>query len=107
MTLLTVWADDAPAEPVLRSEEPAEIARVLKEHGVRYEQWPLRELPDDSSTEDVLAAYQDRIDAVNAAEGYVMVDVVQMHPSDDPAWPEQVRASREKFLDEHTHAATR
>lgn len=103
MTLLTVWADDGPAQPVLRTEEPAEIAGVLKEHGVRYEQWPLRELPAESTAADVLAAYQDRIDAVSAAEGYVMVDVVQMRPSDDPSWPEQVRASRAKFLDEHTH----
>jgi 1,2-dihydroxy-3-keto-5-methylthiopentene dioxygenase len=103
MTLLTVWASDAPGSALLRTEEPAEIATALKEHGVRYEQWPLRSLPEESTQDDVLAAYRNRIDAVSAAEGYVMVDVVQMRPSDDPAWPEQVRASREKFLDEHTH----
>ncbi|MFI5958738.1 1,2-dihydroxy-3-keto-5-methylthiopentene dioxygenase [Cryptosporangium sp. NPDC051539] len=103
MTLLTVWADDAPGEPELRTEEPEEIAAVLKEHGVRYEQWPLQDLPDESTNEEVLAAYQDRIDAVSKQEGYVMVDVVQMRPNDDPAWPEQVRTARAKFLDEHTH----
>ncbi|TQS45630.1 1,2-dihydroxy-3-keto-5-methylthiopentene dioxygenase [Cryptosporangium phraense] len=103
MTLLTVWVDDAPGEPTLRTEEPAEIAAVLKEHGVRYEQWPLRDLPDDSTNEEILAAYQDRIDAVSKQEGYVMVDVVQMRPSDDPSWPSQVQAARAKFLNEHTH----
>src|SRR5690348_14356024 len=103
MTLLTVWAEDAPETPELRTEDPTEIAAVLKEHGVRYEQWPLRELSADSSDQDVLDAYRDRIEAVKSSEGYVLVDVVQMRPSDDPSWPELVRASREKFLDEHTH----
>ena len=103
MTLLTVWREDAPEAPELRTEDAEEITVVLKELGVRYEQWPLRELPEGATGDQVLDAYRDRIEAVNASEGYVMVDVVQMHPSDDPSWPEQVRASREKFLDEHTH----
>ncbi len=103
MTLLTVWREDAPETPDLRTEDAEEIAVVLKELGVRFEQWPLRELPEDATQDDVLGAYQERIDAVTAAEGYVLVDVVQMHPSDDPSWPETVRPSREKFLDEHTH----
>lgn len=103
MTLLTVWAQDRPTETTLRTEDPTEIAGVLKEHGVRYEQWPLRDLPDNAPQDDVLAAYRDRIDAVIGQEGYVLVDLVRMHPSDDPGWPETVRASREKFLDEHTH----
>ena len=70
---------------------------------MRFEQWPLRELSDDATQDEVLDAYRERIDAVTAAEGYVLVDVVQMHPSDDPSWPETVRTSRAKFLDEHTH----
>jgi 1,2-dihydroxy-3-keto-5-methylthiopentene dioxygenase len=103
VTLLTVWREDAPETPDLRTEDAAEIALVLKELGVQFEQWPLRELPADPSQDDVLSAYRERIDAVSSSEGYVLVDVVQMHPSADPGWPEQVRASREKFLDEHTH----
>ncbi len=104
MTLLTVWADERPDEAELVTEEPAEVALALKEHGVRYEQWPLRDLPDEPTQDDVLDAYRDRIDAVNAQEGYVLVDVVQMRRGDDDAaWEQKVRASREKFLDEHTH----
>jgi 1,2-dihydroxy-3-keto-5-methylthiopentene dioxygenase len=103
VTLLTVWAEDRPAETSLRTEDPAEITTVLKELGVRFEQWPLRDLPAEPSQDDVLVAYRDRIDAVIAHEGYVLVDVVQLHPSEDPGWAEQVRLSREKFLDEHTH----
>jgi 1,2-dihydroxy-3-keto-5-methylthiopentene dioxygenase len=103
MTLLTVWREDAPETPDLSTEDAEEIAVVLKELGVRFEQWPLRDLPEEVSQEEVLDAYRDRIDAVTAAEGYVLVDVVQMHPSDDPSWPETVRTAREKFLNEHTH----
>ena len=103
MTLLTVWREDEPETPDLRTEDAEEIAVVLKELGVRFEQWPLRDLPADVSAEEVLDAYGERIAAVSDSEGYVLVDVVQMHPSDDPSWPETVRVSREKFLDEHTH----
>jgi 1,2-dihydroxy-3-keto-5-methylthiopentene dioxygenase len=103
MTLLTVWRDDAPETPEVRTEDPAEVTAVLKGIGVRFEQWPVQELPDRPGQDDVLAAYRDRVEGVTSAEGYVLVDVVQMHPSDDPSWPETVRTSREKFLDEHTH----
>ncbi|MCW2743067.1 MAG: double-stranded beta-helix protein [Blastococcus sp.] len=103
MTLLTVWREDAPETADVRTEDAAEIAVVLEELGVRFEQWPLLDLPADAAAEDVLEAYRERIAAVSQAEGYVLVDVVQMRPSEDPAWPETVRASREKFLDEHTH----
>ena len=103
MTLLTVWREDAPETADLRTEDAEEIAVVLKELGVRFEQWPLQDLPADVSSDEVLDAYRERIAAVSDAEGYVLVDVVQMHPSEDPAQAETVRTSREKFLDEHTH----
>ncbi|MGY1744723.1 1,2-dihydroxy-3-keto-5-methylthiopentene dioxygenase [Blastococcus sp. SYSU D00695] len=103
MTLLTVWRDDAPQTPELRTEDAAEVTAVLKGIGVRFEQWPVQQLPERPTQDDVLAAYRDRIDGVTRDEGYVLVDVVQMHPSDDPSWPETVAASRAKFLDEHTH----
>jgi 1,2-dihydroxy-3-keto-5-methylthiopentene dioxygenase len=103
MTLLTVWREDAPETPDLQTEDGEEIAVVLKELGVRFEQWPVQDLPAEVTQEEVLAAYRERIDAVTAAEGYVLVDVVQMHPSDDPAWAETVATARAKFLDEHTH----
>jgi 1,2-dihydroxy-3-keto-5-methylthiopentene dioxygenase len=103
VTLLTVWREDEPETPDVRTEDAEEIAMILKELGVRFEQWPLVELSDDATQDEVLDAYRARIDAVTDSEGYVLVDVVRMHPSDDPSWPETVRTSREKFLDEHTH----
>ena len=69
MTLLTVWREDEPETPDLRTEDAEEIAVVLKELGVRFEQWPLQELSDDVSQDEVLDAYRERIDAVTAAEG--------------------------------------
>ncbi|WP_409330287.1 1,2-dihydroxy-3-keto-5-methylthiopentene dioxygenase [Trujillonella humicola] len=103
MTLLTVWREDAPETPELRTEDAAEITAALKGIGVRFEQWPVQELPEVPTQDDVLSAYRERIDGVTAAEGYTLVDVVQMHPSDDPSWQETVRTARAKFLDEHTH----
>ncbi len=80
MTLLTVWRDDEPETPDLRTADAEEIAVVLKELGVRFEQWPLQELSDDVTQDEALDAYAEQIDAVTAAEGYVLVDAMQMTP---------------------------
>lgn len=104
MTLLTVWADDQPVTPTLRTEDGDEIAATLKEIGVRFERWELADLPADASNEDVLAAYRAQVDEVSGREGYVLVDVAQLHPGEDPAWRETAAAARAKFLNEHRHA---
>ncbi|GAA4833488.1 1,2-dihydroxy-3-keto-5-methylthiopentene dioxygenase [Saccharopolyspora rosea] len=104
MTLLTVWPETDPDTVELRTEDPAEIGDVLKQFGVRYQHWPLRELPDEPTSEQVLDAYREEVDQVVSAEGYIKVDAAVMVPrDDDPAWAEQARAAREKFLSEHTH----
>lgn len=104
MTLLTVWPEDRPAEPETRTEDAGEIAASLKNLGVRFERWEPAELPEGATADDVMAAYKDRIDEVIAREGYVMVDVAQLHPSDDESWPQTAAAARAKFLNEHRHA---
>lgn len=104
MTLLTVWAHDEPAEPQIRTRDAAEIAAVLKPLGVRFERWDVAELPEDPTGDDVLAAYRDRVDEVIAREGYVLVDVARLHPSDDADWPQTAAAARVRFLNEHRHA---
>jgi 1,2-dihydroxy-3-keto-5-methylthiopentene dioxygenase len=103
VTLLTVWAEDNPTEPEARTEDADEIAALLKEIDVRFERWDVVDLGDDTTQDDVLAAYRDRIAEVTTREGYTLVDVAQLRPSDDPGWPEKAAAARAKFLDEHTH----
>jgi 1,2-dihydroxy-3-keto-5-methylthiopentene dioxygenase len=106
MTLLTVWADDKPAtdEPLARTESGEEIAAVLKGIGVRFDRWDLAPLAEGASGEEVLAAYREQVDAVIAGEGYVLVDVAQIHPSEDEGWAETAAGARAKFLNEHRHA---
>jgi 1,2-dihydroxy-3-keto-5-methylthiopentene dioxygenase len=103
MTLLTVWAEDNPAEPEIKTEHHGEIGALLKELDVRFERWELIELGDSPTPAEVLAAYADRIAEVNQREGYQLVDVVQLRPSDDTAWRETAATARDKFLNEHTH----
>jgi 1,2-dihydroxy-3-keto-5-methylthiopentene dioxygenase len=104
MTLLTVWAEDRPAEPTLRTENSEEIAAVLKGIGVRFERWDVADVAEGASGDEVLAAYREQVDAVIAGEGYVLVDVAQLHPSEDESWKETAAAARAKFLNEHRHA---
>ncbi|MFD5416974.1 acireductone dioxygenase [Streptomyces sp. NPDC127069] len=104
MTLLTTWPESGPETVVRRTSEPAEIASALAPLGVRYEQWPVRDdVPADADSDTVLTAYRAEIDRLTAAEGFATVDVVALHPSDDPGFAGKAKAAREKFLEEHTH----
>ncbi|WP_367131758.1 acireductone dioxygenase [Saccharothrix sp. HUAS TT1] len=100
MTLLTVWSDTDPEAVVVRTSDPGEIAVRLKQLGVRYEQWPV--VPGVTS-ENALEAYAERIAGVTEAEGYTLVDAMEMTPSDDPEWRASAGQARLKFLAEHTH----
>ena len=104
MTVLTRWPDNSPDTVALRTDDSAEIATELERVGVRYEQWPLVDLPADASNDDVLAAYKPQVDALVADGGYNVVDVAQLHPSDEPGWEETAAGARSKFLAEHTHS---
>lgn len=104
MTLLTTWPDSGPAAVVRRTSDPGEIAAALAPLGVRYEQWPVRDdVPPGADPDTVMEAYREEIDKLNAEEGFATVDVVALHPGDEPGWAEKARAAREKFLAEHTH----
>lgn len=104
MTLLTVWADDDPATVLTRTSDGEEIAAELKRLGVRFERWPVvAGLSATPSSEEVLAAYADRVRRVVDSEGYVLVDAMHMTPSDDPEWLASAAEARQKFLSEHTH----
>lgn len=104
MTLLTVWHDTDPDTTLLRTEDGEEIAAELKRIGVRFERWPVVEdLPAEPTSEEVLAAYADRVERVVDTEGYVLVDALHMTPQDTPEWTARAAEARQKFLAEHTH----
>ncbi len=99
MSRLTVYRDTNPSVPVLRTEEPDEIAAALRPLGVRFERWesPVT-LADDGASETVLAAYKPYLDELMGAGGAGSADVISLAP-DNPAGP----AMRQKFLSEHIH----
>ncbi|MFI1577477.1 1,2-dihydroxy-3-keto-5-methylthiopentene dioxygenase [Embleya sp. NPDC020630] len=104
MSLLTVWPEDDATEVVVRTSDPGEIARELEPIGVRFERWTADvALPDGATQDQVIAAYKTEVDRISAAEGYILVDVIRLQPSDDPKWPAKAAGARAKFLTEHTH----
>lgn len=97
MSRLTVW-DASTNEQVLVTEDPERIATELKAIGVRFERWPLADLPADADANAILDAYRPRLDAFLASTGAGTADVIKLTP-DHP----QKDAMRAKFLSEHTH----
>ena len=100
MTTLTVWREDAPARPEIVTRDGAEIARLLKAVGVRFERWKAaRPLAPGAGQDEVLAAYAREVDRLRQEGGYVTADVVRLAkgtPNTEPM--------RAKFLSEHTHS---
>lgn len=99
MSRLTVYADDAPAKPVLATEDAAAIAKALGAIGVRFERWesPVKLSPQDDA-ETILAAYRPYLDGLMGETGAGSADVIKL-TSDNP----NADALRQKFLAEHTH----
>ncbi|MDG5488044.1 cupin [Sphingomonas sp. BGYR3] len=99
MSRLRVYAEDAPDAVLLDSADGAVIVREMAGIGVRFERWPLRDVPHGADNDVILTLYAPEIDRLKAEGGYQSVDIVRMVP-DHPD-----RASlRTKFLDEHAHA---
>ena len=99
MSRLTVFNDTDPKTPVLRTEDPAEIATALRPLGVRFERWnsPVA-LPADAASEAILDAYRPYLDGLMGEGGAGSADVISLAP-DNPNGP----ALRQKFLSEHIH----
>jgi 1,2-dihydroxy-3-keto-5-methylthiopentene dioxygenase len=100
MSRLTVYRDDTPDAPELRTEDPALIAATLAPIGVRFERWesPVTLAAEDSA-ETILAAYRPYLDTLMGETGAGSADVIKLTP-DNP----QAGALRQKFLSEHTHS---
>lgn len=97
MSRLTVWDADTKAE-ILNTTDAGAIAAALGEINVRFERWPVADLPKGAAPDAVLAAYRPRLDAFLAETAAGTADVIQLtpeHPMKD--------ALRQKFLSEHTH----
>jgi 1,2-dihydroxy-3-keto-5-methylthiopentene dioxygenase len=103
MTLLTVWDENNAATPELQTRDAQVITDVLATLGARFSRWQLKELSDEPTQDEVLAAYRDEIDGVNAAQGYTLVDVVSIVDDSSPEYLEQAATARGKFLSEHQH----
>lgn len=99
MTRLRIYDAADGATPTLDTDDAARIAGALKPIGVRFERWPLRDLPEGASAEAILAAYAPEVDRLKAEQGYRSVDIVSLAPDH----PDRA-ALRGKFLSEHRHA---
>ncbi|MBU8538937.1 1,2-dihydroxy-3-keto-5-methylthiopentene dioxygenase [Falsiroseomonas tokyonensis] len=97
MSRLTVW-DAATNQQVQVTEDPTQIAAALSAIGVRFERWPLADLPADAPAEAVLEAYRPQLNAFMGETGAGTADVIKLTP-DHP----QKDAMRAKFLSEHIH----
>jgi 1,2-dihydroxy-3-keto-5-methylthiopentene dioxygenase len=105
MAYLTIYTDLAEPTQTLATDDAGEIREALAGRGVDYDRWPLAdELAHDAPADAVLAAYAEPIARISAEQGYVLVDVAALHPSEDPAWADTAATARQKFLAEHTHA---
>src|SRR5688500_14955621 len=77
MSRLTIWDADTKAE-LLNTTDAAEIAGALRAIDVRFERWPVAELPSGAPPEAVLEAYKPRLDAFLAETAAGTADVIQL-----------------------------
>lgn len=100
MSVLSVYHETRPDQPLKVLTHFEDIATTLAEVGVQLEQWEAgAPVAAGAGEEEVIAAYRPQIDKLMAERGYVTVDVISLtrdHPQKD-----ELRA---RFLDEHRHA---
>ncbi|MGN2252074.1 acireductone dioxygenase [Frateuria sp. GZRe12] len=100
MSRLRIYEDAQPSTPVSVHTAPSDIARELRQVGVRFEQWEANApIAPGASQEEVVAAYRDDIDRLMREESYQSVDVISLAPDN----PDRAML-RKKFLSEHTHS---
>ena len=100
MTMLKVFDGNAPQQSPQIVGEYDGIATRLHAVGVRFERWQASQpLTSDAGQDEVIGAYRESIDRLNAEYGFQSVDVISLKP-DHP----DRQALRQKFLDEHTHS---
>ena len=75
-----------------------EIAAYLAERGIDYERLDASAVPADSSSEALLVAYGEKVDALKARGGYVTADVIDVS-AETPG----LDAMLKRFSSEHWH----
>ncbi|MBE7375564.1 1,2-dihydroxy-3-keto-5-methylthiopentene dioxygenase [Pseudomonas lopnurensis] len=100
MSVLSVYHESRPEQPLKVLTHVEDIAATLADVGVHLERWEASApIAAGASPEEVIAAYRPQIDRLMNERGYVTVDVISLD-SDHP----QKAELRAKFLDEHRHA---
>lgn len=100
MSEIRVYHENHPDEVLQHSRTHAEIAKILRAAGVRFEQWHTEgSVKAGDSEMDVLGAYITDIDRLMLEGGYHKVDVISLNTNH----PDK-QILRKKFLSEHTHA---
>ncbi len=97
MTILTIYDANNPKQCQASISDFDQIASQLMQLGMKLERWEARQpVTESSSQAEIIAAYQDSIDAL--ATRFRSVDVVNLYPEH----PDR-QMLREKFLAEHIH----
>lgn len=99
MSELRVYRENDPLFNLAYTDQEA-IARELDAIGILFERWQAdRELADDASQEEIIAAYRDSVDRLKDRYSFQSADVISVTP-DHP----DREALRAKFLNEHAHS---
>lgn len=100
MSILSVYQDSAPEQPLKVLTHGNNIAATLAEVGVGFERWEANApISPHSTSEQVIAAYGAQIERLKGERGYIAVDVASVTSNH----PQKVEL-RAKFLEEHHHA---
>jgi 1,2-dihydroxy-3-keto-5-methylthiopentene dioxygenase len=82
-------------------DEPGAVTAFLAAHGIDFERWPVdRPLDRTATSEMLLEAYKDEIDALKARGGYATADVIDVRPETPNLETMLAKFSREHWHDE-------
>ena len=100
MTELTIYETGDEIRRLQVTSAPREIADSLRDIGVRYEVWGVRDIAAaETADAAVLASYQPEIERLKAEGGYTVADIVRLQRGTPNTGP-----MRAKFLSEHIHS---
>lgn len=100
MSVLSVYHQNRPEQPLKVLTHHDDIAATLAEAGVRLERLDARATLDaDAGPDEVLLAYRPQIDRLQAERDFASADVLRVTGND-----RQQNELRARFLEEHRHA---